>query len=113
MRLDNDDVLRRAWGVRHDFRRRGLFTTTEYRAALGRALRGVPAEELDRVASVIDRESLRETPPGRLYAGEFDLEGEYMLRGDRRVAKAKSLWEHAQEHLAVLGELVAGLKDQN
>src|SRR5262249_6485324 len=59
MAIDNDDVLRRAWEVREDFRRRGLFTTTQYREALGLALPGVPAVELDRAASRVDRESTR------------------------------------------------------
>jgi hypothetical protein len=107
---DKDEALRLAWTFRESFRERGLFTTTEYRRVLARLLPGVAPADVERIAAAVDLEStaLRKVPKG-----QFDMEGEYMLRGDRRVAKAMSLYEHMKEAIALLGEHLAGAGHRN
>jgi hypothetical protein len=106
---DNDDIPRRAWELREDFRSRGLFTTAEYRETLAQVLPGLSAEALDALAERVDEESTRERPR----TGLFNMEGEYRLRRGRRVAKRMALLEHMEEVLAISSERVAALTRRN
>jgi hypothetical protein len=92
--------LERAWRLRFRFRARGEFTLTEYRLALGAELAGLPASLVDYIAEAIDRESLRLPDP----RPEVELDGEYRLRGGRRVAKRMALQEHREENIALDSE---------
>ena len=109
MSIDSDDVLRRAWELREAFRKRGEFTMSDYRRELGEVLPDLTAEQLDTLAQQIDTESARQ----KKMVGEFDIGGEYQLRGGRRVAKAKSLWKHAVEVSALAREQIAALDQRN
>ena len=109
MTLDNDDILRRAWELREEFRGRGEFTTAAYLRELTRAVPELPATELRLLAAWVDQESTRERPR----TGMFDLEGEFRLRDGRRVAKRMALLEHMEEVLAISAELIAGWNQRN
>jgi hypothetical protein len=109
MSTDTDDILRRAWELREDFRKRGEFTTDDYLKELPRVVPELNPEDLSALARFIDRESTRDRPR----KGLFDMEGEFTLRNGRRIARPLALHEHWVEALAVSDDLVAGWKDRN
>jgi hypothetical protein len=109
MRINTEDIVRRAWQLREDFRGRGEFTTGAYLRELTQAVPELPAEELRALAAWVDAASTRPRP----ISGLFDLQGEYRLRAGRRVAKAMALREHTEEAIALSEELMANWNDSN
>jgi hypothetical protein len=102
-------TLGEARELRKSFHERGEFTLEEYRRALG-----PPGEFLDTIAAAIDREfAWTETPEERLKQSLFDLEGEFRLRGGRRIAKAEAQHHHVVEALEVDDEHVKEVRDRN
>jgi hypothetical protein len=103
-------VLERARRLRQEFRGKGEFTQEQFAQALAAQLPGYDANDVALIARTVDREALAQSSGPQ---AQFDLEGEYELRGGRRVAKAMATRGQMEEHLALDDERVARFRERN
>jgi hypothetical protein len=97
-------ALKRGWILRQDFRgRKCEFTKDQFRQALADVLTDPQVEDAevlaDRVAQLIDAESLRYKEDG--VEGYAYLPDELELHNGRRIAKDFALIIHVEEHMAL------------
>jgi hypothetical protein len=110
------EALKRGWILRQDFRSRKCeFTKAEFRQALADVLEDLQVEDAevlaDRVAQVIDTESLR-MKENR--AGEYDsFPDELELRDGRRIAKDFARLHQLEEHMALEKEMLESWDARN